>query len=348
MQREWNVSLEERLERSTSQKLERIEPRFEVTSSGEQWFDMDISFSSSTGERFSAADIQRLLLSGQGHTRLHNGKIALIDTSAVDDLQELLRDCAPQQHAKGYRVANTQAGFLDATLRRHPGWQVQAPKAWTERARHLSGEAKLSCPPLGELENVLRPYQKTGVAWLHFLRQNGFGGILADEMGLGKTLQTLAYIQIVRREEKRSPVLVVCPTSLVFNWLAEAEKFTPQLKALTLHGAERHRLFEKIRQHDIVITSYALVRRDAEQYRDIEFDTVVLDEAQHIKNRQTQNAQAVKAIRAQHRLVLTGTPLENSVLDLWSIFDFLMPSYLGAAQDFRERYEIREATPDAA
>jgi SNF2 family DNA or RNA helicase len=107
-----------------------------------------------------------------------------------------------------------------------------------------------------------------------------------------------------------------------------------------LHGPERHDLFAQVEQHDLIVTSYALVRRDWERYRQLEFDTVVLDEAQHIKNRQTQNAQAVKSIQSQHRLVLTGTPLENSVLDLWSIFDFLMPGYLGSAQDFRERYEL--------
>src|SRR6185295_9197051 len=129
-------------------------------------------------------------------------------------------------------------------------------------------------------------------------------------------------------------------TSLVFNWVAEARKFTPGLKVLALHGPDRHTQFDQIAAHDIIVTSYALIRRDAERYRELEFDTVALDEAQHIKNRQTQNAQAVKAIRSQHRIVLTGTPLENSVLDLWSIFDFLMPGYLGAAQDFRERYEI--------
>ena len=118
-----------------------------------------------------------------------------------------------------------------------------------------------------------------------------------------------------------------------------------------MHGPDRHRLFDQIPESDIVVTSYALIRRDAEKYRGLEFDTVVLDEAQHIKNRQTQNAQAVKAVRAKYRLVLTGTPMENSVLDLWSIFDFLMPGYLGAAQDFRERYELpitRDKNSDAA
>jgi SNF2 family DNA or RNA helicase len=298
-------------------------------------------FVSGGGQTFSAAEIQRLLLSGQSHARLQNGKLALIDTEAVDELQEVLRDCAPQQDGQSFRINNAQAAFLDSTLRQHTHWRVQAPAAWRERASRQSGESKLECPPLAELESVLRPYQKQGVAWLRFLRQNGFGGILADEMGLGKTLQTLAFLRFVRQQETDTgPMLIVCPTSLVFNWVAEAKKFTPSLKTLPLHGPDRQAKFEQIPQHDIVITSYALIRRDAEKYRDLEFDTVVLDEAQHIKNRQTQNAQAVKAVKSAHRLVLTGTPLENSVLDLWSIFDFLMPAYLGTAQDFRERYEL--------
>lgn len=337
LQREWEVTMEERLQRSTSQNLERIEPRFEITPSGVQWFDLGVSYATASGEKFSAAEIQRLLLSGHGHTRLRNGKTAIIDTGAVEELQEVLLDCAPQQHAHGYRLAQTQAGFINATLAQQ-GWKAQAPTDWRTRAAQQSGEAKLECPPLDALENVLRPYQKHGVAWLHLLRTNNFGGILADEMGLGKTLQALAFLATLAGAKRTS--VVVCPTSLVWNWLSETQKFTPQLKVLALHGPDRHELFAQIPEHDLIVTSYALIRRDAENYAGLEFDTVILDEAQHIKNRQTQNAQAVKAIKSQHRLVLTGTPLENSVLDLWSIFDFLMPGYLGSAQDFRERYEI--------
>ena len=359
LQREWNVTLDEQLENRTLKNIERIEPQFQITSSGVQWFDLGVVFASDGGEKFATADIQRLLLSGQNHKRLKNGKMAVIDSGAVEELQEVLLDCAPQQHADGYRIGNAQAGFLEATLRQHGNWQVAAPSAWRDRAAQQTGEAILECPPLGELENVLRPYQKHGVGWLQFLRTNGFGGILADEMGLGKTLQTLAFFQACRRRREEAatdsqnqkadpsqralaatqPHLIVCPTSLVFNWVAEAKKFTPELKVLALHGPDRHALFAEIKNCDVVVTSYALLRRDAEKYRELEFDTTVLDEAQHIKNRQTQNAQAVKAEKSKHRLVLTGTPLENSVLDLWSIFDFLMPGYLGAAKDFRERYE---------
>lgn len=345
LEREWKVTLEERLDRSTRQNFERIEPRFAITPSGEQWFDLQVQYTTTSGERLPATEIQRLLRGGQNHTRLKNGRIALIDTGAVEELEEILVDAAPEQHSGGYRIAQAQAGFLHNSLAQQ-GWQPAAPAAWREKALQQSGAVQLDCPPLGPLEPVLRPYQKQGVAWLSFLRQNGFGGILADEMGLGKTLQTLALLASTRHattgagQPPRAPHLVVCPTSLVFNWVAEAAKFTPNLRVVALQGAGRHSRFAEMPQADLVVTSYALVRRDLEKYRGIEFDTVILDEAQHIKNRQTQNAQAVKTIRSRRRLVLTGTPLENSVLDLWSIVDFLMPGYLGTAQDFRDRYEI--------
>ena len=342
IEREWEVSLEERLERSTEKNFERITPQFRVLPSGEQWFDLEVGYVSGAGERFSPADIQQLLQGGG--RKLKNGKFALLDTGAVEELQEVILDCAPQQRAGAgdagttrYRMGSEQAGFLDSTLQEQ-GFAVTAPAAWRDQVRQQTGETKLVCPPLGDLDAVLRPYQKQGVAWLRFLRDHHFGGVLADEMGLGKTLQVLTHLDSVGRQAK--PSLVICPTSLVFNWAAEAVKFTPKLRVLALNGPDRHALFDRIPGSDLVITSYALIRRDAERYRELDFDTVVLDEAQHIKNRQTQNAVAVKSIRAAHRLVVTGTPLENSVLDLWSLYDFLMPGYLGTAQDFRERYEM--------
>ncbi|MFN0068453.1 MAG: SNF2-related protein [Limisphaerales bacterium] len=341
LEREWTVVLEERLDRSTKEKLERIEPRFQVTSSGEQWFDLAVSYTTPGGEVLATAEIQRLLRGGQNGVRLKNGKFALLDTGAVEELEEILVDAAPEQRGGAYRMGAAQAGFFMATAAGQPAWKVEAPAAWRGRVQRQAGEARLECPPLGALDAVLRDYQKQGVAWLRFLRENGFGGVLADEMGLGKTLQALALLSTIHDSPATThrPHLVVCPTSLVFNWQAEAAKFTPHLRVVALHGPDRHVLLDRVREADLVITSYALIRRDAERYRGLEFDTVILDEAQHIKNRQTQNAQAVKAVRCRHRLVLTGTPLENSVLDLWSIFDFLMPGYLGAAQDFRDRYE---------
>jgi superfamily II DNA or RNA helicase len=342
LEKEWEVHLKGSLEPAVD-RLDRIEPEFQFTPSGENWFDLQVTFKSGSGERFSPAEIQRLLLSGRNHSRLKNGRNAVIDTDALDDFQEVLRDCEPEQHGEGYRIDERQAGYLNGTLAQMGFDRVKAPEDWRSRVAGQTGDAAMEPPPLGDLEEVLRPYQKEGVGWLSFLRKNRFGGILADEMGLGKTVQTLAALRAAIQdceEGERSPSLIVCPTSLVDNWISEAAKFTPELKTLALHGAGRHADFARIPDCDLVVTSYALVRRDLERYGKQEFDTVVLDEAQHIKNRQTQNARAVKAVRARNRLVLTGTPMENSVLDLWSIFDFLMPGYLGSAKDFKERYEV--------
>ncbi len=342
LQRRWKVTLEERLDRSTRTQLERVQPRLEIRPSGEQWFDLEVNYSTGDGETFSAADIQQLLRGGS--RRLRNGRLAIIDSGAVEELQEVLLDCAPEQAVgtgQRYHMSQTQAGFLESSLR-NQGLTFSAPAAWQDRVRRQTGEATLTCPPLGELESVLRPYQQHGVAWMSFLRENGFGGVLADEMGLGKTVQVLALFQAVlaRKPGRLAPFLVICPTSLVFNWAAEAARFTPGIRVGVVSGPDRSRALETMAEFDLVITSYALARRDAAHYRAMEFDTVVLDEAQHIKNRATQNAQTVKAIRARHRLILTGTPLENSVADLWSLFDFLMPGYLGSSDDFRERYEV--------
>ena len=185
LQREWSVTLDEQLENRTLKNIERVEPQFQITSSGVQWFDLGVVFAASGGETFSAADIQRLILSGQSHTRLKNGRIAVIDTGAVEELQEVLLDCAPQQNAQGYRISSKQAGFLEATLRQHGDWKVQAPAAWRDRAAKQSGEAKLECPPLGELEDGVAsvPKARRGVAGLsarerlrrHSRGRNGLG-----------------------------------------------------------------------------------------------------------------------------------------------------------------------------
>ena len=196
------------------------------------------------------------------------------------------------------------------------------------------------------LAETLREYQVAGLTWLTRLATNNLGGILADEMGLGKTVQTLAFL---RANQGHGPALIVCPTSLVTNWQSETQKFTPELKTLVLEGANRAGLFSSIKGADIVITSYALLRRDIDDLRKFQFSTAVLDEAQHIKNPETQNAQSAFALRAKHRFVLTGTPMENSVRDLWSIMNFSLPGYLGPHKDFRERYELplaRGAAPD--
>jgi SNF2 family DNA or RNA helicase len=341
LESEWDVRLEERLQASRERNMETVRPQFRVLSSGQSWFDLEVSYQTGAGEKFEPSEIQKLLRSGQSHARMRNGKFALLDTGAVEQFQEVLTDCRPNQIGNAYRIPMDQAPFLTGSVAAQPGWKIEGNTAWRDTLNRLDPD-KAAPPDLGPLESVLRPYQKKGVAWLQWLRQSNFGGILADEMGLGKTLQTLAFLESARRlapADSLRPVLIVCPTSLVCNWLAETAKFTPTLRALDLTGSSRAERFPLALSHDLLVTSYALLRRDLEFYRGLELDTVVLDEAQHIKNRQTQNAQAVKSLRAGRRLVLTGTPMENSVQDLWSIFDFLMPGYLGSSSDFTTRYE---------
>ena len=192
--------------------------------------------------------------------------------------------------------------------------------------------------PLG-LQAVLRPYQSDGLAWMQFLRDCGLAGILADDMGLGKTVQTLAHI-LVEKEAGRlsTPALVVAPTSLMGNWQAEAARFAPGLRVLLLHGAGRGQRFADIGQHDLVLTTYALLARDEAQLRAQRFHLLILDESQYIKNSRAKAAQTAGLLTATHRLCLTGTPLQNHLGELWSQFHFLMPGLLGEEKAFNTNY----------
>lgn len=183
-----------------------------------------------------------------------------------------------------------------------------------------------------------REYQTKGFGWLWFMYKYGLNGILADDMGLGKTLQALAVIQKAKEEDGPAPTLVICPTTVVFNWESEIQKFAPTLSCMKLAGVERKQFFKEIPNHDIVITSYALVRRDIAKLKEYNFRYVILDESQNIKNAMSQTAQAVKKLQASHKLALSGTPIENKLEELWSVFDFLMPGFLFSVADFNSRY----------
>ncbi|HHY82552.1 MAG TPA: DEAD/DEAH box helicase family protein [Clostridiales bacterium] len=207
--------------------------------------------------------------------------------------------------------------------------------------------------PPNNLKSILRDYQQLGFKWLKTLSYYGLGGILADDMGLGKTLQILALLQSDKEEGCREPSLVIAPTSLVYNWEDEVQKFVPGLSTLIITGTkhERKKLIEKIPDTDLVITSYPLIRRDREEYQSYTFRYCIIDEAQHIKNPLSQNARAVKSVNAKHRFALTGTPIENSLTELWSIFDFIMPGYLFSRSKFAAEYEkpiVKDHDEDAA
>ena len=329
LEREWEVSIGARFSHVTKD-IERIQPKLDIRSSGENWFDLQIELASSGGERFAASEIQRLLQSGQTSTRLKNRKIAVFDPGMLDEFQQALVDCDPQQRQPGlYRIARPHAAYLES-LAAEQGAAVQSDsrwRAWTDTRKKIGDLPQV---PLGSLESILRPYQKQGVNWLASLQENGLAGIIADEMGLGKTVQALAFLRSIRGKS-----LIVCPSSLVFNWEREAARFTPDLRTLAVHGSERRELFGlPMQEADLIITSYPLLRRDIELYRILEFTAAVLDEAQHIKNPDSQNAQAACALRARHRFLLTGTPIENSVRDLWSLMHFLIPGTCADARTF--------------
>ncbi len=202
------------------------------------------------------------------------------------------------------------------------------------RLRELDGIPAVS-PPDGLLA-TLRPYQQRGLDWLQFLREYRLGGILADDMGLGKTVQALAHVLLEKQQGRADrPSLVIAPTSLMFNWRREAERFTPQLKVLVLHGPQRHEQFADIAHHDLILTTYPLLSRDKERLSAHAFHLLILDEAQVIKNPKAQASRVVREIDARHRLCLTGTPLENHLGELWSLFDFLLPGLLGNSKQFR-------------
>jgi superfamily II DNA or RNA helicase len=345
LQRDWKTTLTAQVGKWTGE-IERVTPKIEIVGSGQDWFEVRYSLTTPGGEVFSNAEIQRLLRSGQSQTRLKNGHLAVIDTAGLDDFEQVIRDCDPAQTQPGlYRISRAHAAYVEETAR-ELGSAVADRRAALKKfitGRDASPDARTKLGPLAE---ILREYQLAGFDWLTRLAANNLGGILADEMGLGKTVQTLAFL---RAHQGDGAALVVCPTSLVTNWENEARKFTPELKTLVLEGAARAARFKSIAGADVVITSYALLRRDIDTLREFNFSTAVLDEAQHIKNPETQNAQSAFALRANHRFVLTGTPMENSVRDLWSIMNFALPGYLGNRADFRERYELpiaRGSAPD--
>ena len=351
LQNEWDVRTGARFQRITDQQLEIVRPEFEIRGSGENWLDLGVSLvAARSGQKFSPAEMARLLEMGRGHQRLPNGRIAVFPAQTVDDLQQVLLDCDSSQPQAGvYRVARSHAAYLDATVR-ELGIQSASWEALRRGERRLAPPEPVDLP--ASLADRLRPYQRDGVAWLDFLARNGLGGVLADEMGLGKTLQALAFLVALRRRSPANapPVLVVCPTSLIENWRREAGEFTPELRVASLSGPDRFARWNGPEGIDLLLTSYALLRRDAEFHRKQEYAAAILDEAHFIKNPDSQTARAAFAIRAPHRFVLTGTPMENSVRDVWSVLQFALPGYLGKRDDFRERYELpiaREANPDA-
>lgn len=243
------------------------------------------------------------------------------------------------------RFKKTQLGVLDALLASQPEADFDAAFAQARREMMSFQGIEAIAPPQGFI-GELRPYQCEGLGWMAFLQKFGFGGCLADCMGLGKTVQVLALLESRRQLRESSephllaagkipPSLVIVPKSLVFNWRQEASRFTPKLRVLEHTGQERGNVLEQINDYDLILTTYGTLRNDAIEFKDIHFDYVILDEAQAIKNADTVSAKAVRLLQSNYRLALSGTPIENHLGELWSLFEFLNPGMLGSASVFK-------------
>lgn len=277
--------------------------------------------------------------------RLRDGRFVALDDPALLALAEMTDGLAvtEREWSSGrITLPRYRALYLDAVLQDREGVYLRRDAA-LEKLISRSRTAADNAYPLPEsLRAVLRPYQQHGYRWLRTMEELGFGGILADDMGLGKTLQVIALLLAAKEQgSDPRPSLVVCPTSLVLSWEREIQRFAPVLRARCILGdaATRQTLLEQTEPGDVLLTSYDMLKRDVPLYRRMEFRYHILDEAQYIKNSSTQNAKAVKAIRSAQRFALTGTPVENRLSELWSIFDFLMPGLLFRYSRFREKFE---------
>ncbi len=311
---------------------------------------MDLRLSSEDADEEELIAIFESYRLRKKYYRLRGGRfIDLSQNAAADDLESFLAsiDVAPREAVgKAVRLPLYRALYLDRMLDEHE--QVVSSRDRTYRAlvRSFGSIKNSDYEPPESLEKIMRPYQTLGYKWLRVLEQSGFGGILADDMGLGKTLQMISLFLSEKEEGASRPSLVVCPASLVYNWVEEIRKFAPALPCTAVDGtlSRRKKLLESAAAGNatggtVYITSYDLLKRDIALYGDIAFSCCVLDEAQYIKNPGTAASKSVKALQALHRFALTGTPIENRLSELWSIFDFLMPGFLYGRREFESRFE---------
>ena len=326
------------------QKL-RSGGRFAVkVESGVDWFDLGGSLDFA-GEAIALPSLLQAVREGRGWVNLEDGSVGLLPPGWVRRWSALIEI---SRSKKDLRFGAGQALVLDNLLRHEEDVEIDEVFARI-RAKLRSFDQLEPVPEPPGFRGELRPYQRLGLAWLELLAELRLGGCLADDMGLGKTVQVLAWL--LRRKQAGlsagKPSLLVVPRSLVFNWAAELRRFTPEIAFAVSHGAGRESVLEQIRDQDLLITTYGTLVRDIDKLRTLTFDTVVVDEAQAIKNRNTQAAEACAALPSELRLALTGTPVENHLGELWSIFDFLNPGLLGSLPKISQ-YAGRLRLPPAA
>jgi superfamily II DNA or RNA helicase len=313
------------------------------------WFELhaDIDFG---GARVTFPELLAALARGDGTIVLDDGSLGILPEEWMKRYGLLAG--LGEVEGEHLKFGMVQAGILDALLMTQPSVDYDSRfLEIRERLASFSGVESDQEPPT--FKGELRPYQREGLGWLRFLEEFHFGGCLADDMGLGKTIQMLAFLEgRRRRNKKRIPSLVVVPKSLLFNWKQECERFTPEMKSLEYAGLDRAKMRDDFLKYDLILTTYGTLRRDILSLKEIAFDYVILDEAQAIKNSSSQVAKASRLLQARHRVGLSGTPIENHLGDLCSIFEFLNPSMLGRSSAFKlhaadpENKETRQILAD--
>lgn len=322
-------------ERLRSVRVNRSQPSISfAVSSGIDWFDLraDIMFGDT---RASLKDVRRAVRRRERYVKLMDGSIGQIPEEWLEKYQHLFG--AGTQNEEGLLFSNAQMVILDRVLQDED--QAVADAEFRERLSRLRGFEAIQARPLPDgLTGRLRPYQQHGYDWLQFLREYRFGGCLADDMGLGKTVQALAFLLSLKDERPRRPSLVVVRKSLLTNWQREAARFAPELTILQHTEGDRVQNADALRKRDVVLTTYGIMLRDIEILSQRDFRCIILDESQAIKNPNALTSRAARQLKGVYRLALTGTPVENSTVELWSLFAFLNPGLLGSLDHFRREF----------
>ncbi len=296
---------------------------------------------------FPIEELQAALQSYRLHKkyyRMKNGDFLNIEHSSLSELAILLEtmQVTPKELNQGNWERNTfQALYFDSRLQETERLHIKRDEKFASLIQDITHFQHLTYPLPPHLQTVLREYQKEGFQWLKTLASYSLNALLGDDMGIGKTLQIIALLESELLEKGSTTSIVICPSSLMLNWIKELDKFTKHLTYCMISGPSKKRKQQiaHAQNYHVLITSYDYMKRDIEEYTSLTFSYCILDEAQYIKNPVTKNAKAVKQLQAKHKVALTGTPIENSLSELWSIFDFLMPSYLFSYQEFRKRFE---------
>ena len=323
-------------DKDTLGKINPNKPALHVNlTSGINWFELE-TFVLYGDQQVQLREIRKVLRRGEQYIRLADGSIGQIPEDWLSRYRHLF--AIAEERDGNLRISDLQLPLVDQLI--EDAEQAEVAPAFYEKRQRMAEFQQIQPQALPEgLNGQLRPYQKAGLDWLHFLHQYGFGGILADDMGLGKTIQVLALLQsLAERGELKAGALLVVPKSLLSNWQREAARFTPGLRISGIRGGKRVKDQVIFAGYDLVLTTYGTMLKDVALLRDYRFDYIVLDESQAIKNPLAQSAKAARLLNADHRLAMTGTPVENNTFELWSQFAFLNPGLLGTMDSFRHEF----------